>query len=967
MTTSAFLPQFVEPDSKDFINLFDSPLFAYLRTLKDDNRYLDNQGLAMDDQEYTGTSNKISLDKMYIFPAASKERIDPDEMVKLSKTKEEELLLALPDVIENNPRVTLLGDPGIGKSTFIQWLTLSLTVAETSTKAWFRDLLPIVLTARKLVRPKDAPEVEQTNALTPHSNPSYSCQAFIHAITNSLGQAGQTLKNAHEEFVQRLETGQAILLVDGVDEISADTSLWLAESLKVFLRRYPKVRLILTARVVGFDNEEFWWPKAKEALKLKQEVYFEPEILRQTAGRVNRDTFALVGKADDTKFSLIPYPHFYLAPFDTQRRNDYVKNWTQLYLPKKTEIDAFSQTLRTTCRDTHYLDALSRNPVLLTMICFIQWRVGQLPNGRAELYQRIVATYLVALDRARKTKIAYTPDNNAYDFDDIKLWLGKLAWQMQCGKLISLDFDSADDDPQYQFKPFDIDIFFGKGRDTIIYQSDLCLFFATQLTHVICSQNDIDIAQGALPSKAHLEANKLIDFLKKRTGFLIPKGLGQKSEGSPVEDFFSFSHLSFQEYFAGYYLSENWGEWSKEKDICAQLENSLHDDAWVEVWQLAFEESSRKQQSTMLTTLFDENQDFIKLESFSDILGMERASLFAKVVMNPTIKLKLVDRERYIRTLWEAVLDKSAPSFGGSKRDLMNALWKEAFGSTDILIALMPTTLNLENSYSEQKATALSQLTALEELNVSFSHVTTLPNLSKLTKLKKFNAKSASLNDVTALCHLPQLTHLWLFDNPINDITPLLTLSQLEELSLASTQVTSLLGIEQLSNIQKLDIEACEITDLSPLAALPKLANLNVDQIEMASFEVLSKLHHLESLSAAHSQINQLPDLSGLNKLNYVRLEFNELSNIDEISKLTKLEVLMLDGNHISDLSPLAQLTALDELNIARNPVESFAPLAQCPRLRKLIIDEEQEEQLDLSMLEEHIELDVISMDDEPW
>ena len=48
------------------------------------------------------------------------------------------------------------------------------------------------------------------------------------------------------------------------------------------------------------------------------------------------------------------------------------------------------------------LDQLARIPVLLNMICFIYMRRGgRLPDGRAELYQRIAETYLTSLDQAR--------------------------------------------------------------------------------------------------------------------------------------------------------------------------------------------------------------------------------------------------------------------------------------------------------------------------------------------------------------------------------------------------------------------------------------------------------------------------------------------------------------------------------------------------------------------------------------
>lgn len=1026
MTTTTFLPQFIAPEPGDFINLFDSPLRPYLKLLQDDNRYLDNQGLAMDDQEYTGSSNKIALDALYIFPAASKERIDPDDIVKLNKHEEEEQLLRLPKIIRDNPRVTLLGDPGIGKSTFMQWLTLSLSYPNTNAaKEWFGELLPIVLTARKLSLPKDTKDGGKD--VSPDTSPS----TFIQAIIKSLGPAGNQLSEADEAFIQRLKAGQAILLVDGVDEISAETTFWLSESLKNFFKHYPRVRLILTARVVGFDSKEFWWANAKEDFEQHIIEDFTPGHVSQeefskdvlyTANQYkkyltnHKSSFSTTTSADDPESWLtqqtqtlqslevakqarlrllpekmsqeqlgklkdylesyfqqhpidpVPYPHFYLAPFDIGRRNNYVQNWTKLYLPKKTEIAAFSQTLRSTCNETTYLDALSRNPVLLTMICFIQWRVGQLPNGRAELYQRIVATYLVALDRARKTEVAYTPENSAYNFDDIKLWLGKLAWQMQCDALISVTYDNADDDPHYKFKPHDLDFFLEPGRETTVYQSDLCRFFASQLTHVICTRKDIREATDGLPYKARLEAEKLIDFLKKRTGFLIPKGQGQKNEDSPIEDFFSFSHLSFQEFFTGYYLSENWSEWTKDTHTLEQLQNSLHDNSWVEVWQLAFEESSRKQQADMLNQLFGEDGDLTRSDNFfGDTLSLEKSILFAKIVMNPTIRLSLVARESHIKTLWGLIIENGIHYLGYMKRQLLNILWKDSFDSTEILIEMEPTELSLESSYSANKYAALKQLSHLKELNISNNQIDALPLLDRLPHLEELYANSAGLQNVENIKWLTNLKEVRLDNNPIKCVTPFLALPLLKTLSISGTQIMSIAGLEKLKHLEHLNIEACDIKDLSPLTQLESLNTLCMNYASHCVVDVISDLEKLNTLSADNCDIVTLPLLSKLTALTSLSMEFNEINGIQEVGHLHQLKNLYLDGNNIKDLTPLSALTQLERVSIARNPVESFAPLAQCPRLRKLIIDEEQEEQLDLSMLEEHIELDVISMDDEPW
>lgn len=329
--TSPFipLPEFVEPNKEDFINLHATSLRAYLDRLRQENKYLDNQGLAMDDQEYTGSSNKVSLDSLYVFPAASEKRIDPEDMVKLKKGEDKEELSELPKVISDNPRVTLLGDPGIGKSTFIQWLALSMSYPNTNAaKRWFDNLLPLVLTARKL-----SPIKEDTD----------DAISFLDTIIQSMGYTGEPLteSSTKKELEGVLTTGQIILLVDGVDEISTEKSHWLATNLKHFFKQYPSVRLILTARVVGFDSFDFWQLKqvsewVNEFNKLNanmQNALTERELLLNAPSTVKIkqannleertiqiDNFLFDAQdqykeiTDNLFDSSRPYPHFYLSP-----------------------------------------------------------------------------------------------------------------------------------------------------------------------------------------------------------------------------------------------------------------------------------------------------------------------------------------------------------------------------------------------------------------------------------------------------------------------------------------------------------------------------------------------------------------------------------------------------------------------------------------------------------------------------
>ncbi|UAA38935.1 leucine-rich repeat domain-containing protein [Paraneptunicella aestuarii] len=862
------LPQFVEPDSKQFIKLHSSPLRRYLELLRQDTRFLDNQGLAMDDQEYTGSSNKITLDSLYVFPAASEKRIDPDEIIKLKKGEDREQLNDLSKVIQENPRVTLLGDPGIGKSTFIQWLSLSLShTSENTAKRWLGELLPVVITARKL------PFAGKKN--TEDSN-------FLDTIINSMGSIGEPLKEseANSTLLDTFKTGQAILLVDGIDEISTEKSRWLSSQLKTFLTEYPGVRLILTARVVGFDSYDFW-----QLLKLRKNIEDEESKSENTQLSENADdSESLASKINEgitdyhTK-SL--YPQFYLAPFDQNRRDVYVENWTKQYLPKKSDARTFSETLRNTCAETPYLDALSRNPVLLTMICFIQWRVGQLPNGRAELYQRIVATYLVALDRARKTDIGFTPDKMAYDFDDIKLWLGKLAWQMQCGEIVSQSLMTAEKDPQFDVVEEEFQIEDSNGnisthyttgfqqRLITVWYSELLSFFASQLADLIC-----DSCEGnGLPQEAIDEAKKLITFLKKRTGFLIPKGQQLNPETNKTEEFFSFSHLSFQEYFAGHYLSQQWNEWKDEH--IETFQKSTNEESWIEVWQLAFEESSRTQQAKMKDVLF---ADIAKEKNIHT-----RDLLHVKVIMNPTLKFKLSDRSKSIQECWKKL--SFIPDFYHESNILSytRCLWTSNFNSTDYMLDAEIKILKLGSAFKPEhfdKLLALPTLTVLDLSNCNLKDTSHFAGLSKHKNLETLILRNNDIDDISPICNIRSLERLEIGSNHVEDFTPISNLKSLEVLSVFSQKIKNIDFIKPLRKLRMLELQNNKIQDLSAISSLKSVFFLNLD----------------------NNQIEDLTPLSLLKELQFLRINGNPIKNIKPLLKLNQLGQLTLDEEQYNTL-----------------------------------------------------------------
>jgi len=136
----------------------------------------------------------------------------------------------------------ILGDPGSGKSTLLRFLALAGSQPQLIKRYGTQkdDRLPILVTLRRY-----ADELK--------SRPRLSLLDYILELTRSdLGLAAVSA----ELFEYYLYAGQAILLLDGLDELpSPDFKATVRDRVAELLQRYPANTVVVTSRIVGYDKE----------------------------------------------------------------------------------------------------------------------------------------------------------------------------------------------------------------------------------------------------------------------------------------------------------------------------------------------------------------------------------------------------------------------------------------------------------------------------------------------------------------------------------------------------------------------------------------------------------------------------------------------------------------------------------------------------------------------------------------
>ncbi len=293
--------------------------------------------------------------------AINLEKMDPDERGKL---KRETALAAISR--EENKKLVILGAPGSGKSTLMNYLTLCLSgdrligehgaqvsVSQEQLRQYdwglsSSNLWPV----RVILREYAARGLSQGDGLWEF------VEAELSHPDIQLGAYAPLLK-------KRLQEKGGIILLDGLDEVDkgADVRQSLKKSIELFVRDFPRVRTLVTSRPYAYgDGWELHDFKVTRLLSLSEEqIQFFIE-----------QWYAVMGTHDPTLTS--------------------------------SNAKRFSESLVHQTKHISNLREMAQRPLLLTMMVHIHRgrEGGRLPERREELY-RLSVKLLLDLWRRSKT------------------------------------------------------------------------------------------------------------------------------------------------------------------------------------------------------------------------------------------------------------------------------------------------------------------------------------------------------------------------------------------------------------------------------------------------------------------------------------------------------------------------------------------------------------------------------------
>lgn len=433
---------------------------AYLNRIFETSRQLSLSGV---DPKVASSEAEARLSLDAVYTALLTLTPEAHEEIQRGKSPKKEIKRqSALEQLNRHPRLVLLGDPGSGKSTFVNFVTLCLSGELLGHKDLNLSLLTTPLPVEGEEEAK--PQTWDHGALLPvriilrdfatQGLPAINEKAsaahlwkFIESDLCSATLGKYTIPMQNE----LLEKG-GIVLLDGLDEIpdAERRRIQIKQVVEDFARAYPRCRIMVASRTYAYQREDWRLTGFSEAI---------------------------------------------LSPFNPGQIGSFVDRW-YAYISKargmKTEdARGRAERLKDAIFKSDRLPSLAERPLLLTLMASLHaWRGGSLPEKREELYADTVNLLLdwwesqrIERDNEGKTK-NIQPSLAEWlkvDRDKVRALLNELAFKAH------------------------------QSQPEAIGTADI-------------SRGDLVNGLMDLSQNPDVNPAKLVDYLSNRAGILIPRG-----------------------------------------------------------------------------------------------------------------------------------------------------------------------------------------------------------------------------------------------------------------------------------------------------------------------------------------------------------------------------------------------------------------------------------------------------------
>lgn len=274
---------------------------------------------------YNAERRKLPLDSLYVLPKFSAPDLNQPFSVE--------------EFTRQISRTVLLGHPGSGKSTFAYKVSVDLATRYPEHLIGEQARTPILVIVREYGIEKQRSNCSILDFVTFKANADYQARP-----PNGL-------------FSNLLSAGQAAVVFDGLDElVETSDRQAITRDIEAFCHVYPTVPVLITSRVVGYEEA----PLDKNVFKVYSLAEFEPPQIREYAQK----WFASETEKTDNEQMLAAF---------------------------LTDLEAISPELKS-------------SPLLLALLCSLYRGEGYIPRNKADVYEKCSELLFDRRDKERGIK-----------------------------------------------------------------------------------------------------------------------------------------------------------------------------------------------------------------------------------------------------------------------------------------------------------------------------------------------------------------------------------------------------------------------------------------------------------------------------------------------------------------------------------------------------------------------------------
>lgn len=279
--------------------------------------------------------------------------------------------------LSENKRLHLIGNAGAGKTTILQWIALKSSENGFPKKlSHWNNKIPFMIKLR---------EFSQINLPTP--------QEILKHVSPTLADS-----KPNDWVSTLLRSGNAILLIDGIDEMSKSKRSKALDWIDEMTNAFPDAYYVVTSR-----------PYATKHRRLVSSGFKSAELQPMTLEAIDE----------------------FIDKWHLAVKNELSDDSDEI------EVMALGDNLKQTIRWNTPVKKLTTNPLLCAMICALhRERYRQLPNRRVALYDAACRMLLEDRDKARSVVLDDYPN---LDYEQKRVLLFKLAYWMLKNDRLQVD------------------------------------------------------------------------------------------------------------------------------------------------------------------------------------------------------------------------------------------------------------------------------------------------------------------------------------------------------------------------------------------------------------------------------------------------------------------------------------------------------------------------------------------------